>query len=285
MKQSINEFIEYQVPFIFDSGQTESSNLTTSDGSGFFVNLETPLVVPPEAKYVYITVPSARIWYNSYNIVLNVNDQIDITYDDGILVVNEVLTFQPGLYDLDHLNSALVRLMLEVGLPGDLFDFVPDTASERVVIEFNYTGIQIDFTAARNFREILGFNSRSVPLAPTTSTDQYEYGDTQADFNQDLNYYVIHTDLVSRGIRVNNKYNQAISLINIDVAPGSLINYVAKTENPRIPANELIGARKKNFEFWLTNNNNERVNTNGQSWSVNVIVHYLAPLTHTLRSI
>ncbi len=275
--RKITEFIEYQIPFIFDSGNSSTSQLTTSDGSGFIVNLEVPLIISEDVKYAWITVYNATIWYNTYNIKLNVNDQLQVQYDDGIIVVNHTITFQPGLYDLNHMQAALERELGNVSLPTDLFKFVPDTATEKVVIEFNYTGVKLDMTIARAFRDILGFNSRLVPLAPTTTTDQFEYGDSSAGFDAGLNYYAIHTDLVQRGIRINNSYQQTIAIVNITEKPGSQINFIAKIENPRIPCNELIGTKRKNIEFWLTDNNNNRVDTNGQSWSVSLIVHYIAP--------
>ncbi len=270
------QYIEYQVPFIFDSSNESNSTVTTSDGSGFNVSLQVPLIIPDSAVYVYLTCDRASVWNNIYN-VTTANNKLHVEYDDGFIVVNHILAFEPGLYDLAHLQSALERLLNENSLPGDLFRFSPCTASEKVVIEFDYTGIQIDFTQTDTFRILLGFNSALVPTLPSTSVHQYQYGDTQASFNN-VNYFLIHTDLVSRGIRINSDYTQTVALINITEAPGSQINFVAAHENPRIPANELISSKRTNIELWLTDDSNQRVDTNGQPWSVSLIIHYLAEI-------
>ncbi len=277
-EMSIKEFVNYELPFIFDSGNTSTSQVTTTDGSGFTVTLEVPLIISEKSKYAWITVYNATVWNNTFNIVLNVNDQIEVEYFDGFITVNHTLLVPSGLYDLQHLQAAVVREFIRVGLPDDLFILVPDTSTERVIFQFNYSGIQIDMTdggTPRNFRGILGFNSRLIPAVPTTGI-QFEEGDVVAAFNT-TNYYLLHSDLIHRGIRINGIYQQTIALVNIDVKPGSQINYNPQV-TPRIPANELIGTKRKTIEFWLTNNNNKRVDTNGQSWSVSLIVHYIASM-------
>jgi hypothetical protein len=264
--------ISYEIPFIFDSGDADASQIT-SDGSQFTVNLETPLVIPRNASYCYMTIDEATVWWTVYNIISGVNDKIYVEYDDGMIVVNEILTLIPGLYDVTHLNAALQReLTNNASLPSDLFNFVPDTASSRVAIQFNYSGTQLDFTQSDTFREILGFNAKLVPLVPTT-TVEYELGDNVAQFNQ-IDYFTIGSDILQRGIRINSRYDQTLIKIPITVSPGSQVVYQPNNLK-KIPCNELIGQKKKEITFWLTDNNLKRVDTNGESFTISLSIHYI----------
>jgi hypothetical protein len=273
-KNTPSTYIEYEIPFQVNS--LNDSELTSADGSRFRVNLDVPLVVPINAKHAFISVQNATIWNNVHN-VTSANNKLDVTYDDGIIVVNNTLIFPDGLYDIAHLQSALERLLLENNFPGDLFRFEPDTSSGVVVISFDYTGVQIDFTVANSINNILGFDNRLVPLAPTVTVNDYERGDSEAKFNN-INSFQIHTDLVHRGIRINSGYSRTIASVNITEPPGSQITYVAPTEHPHIPCTELVGTLRTNIEFWLTDENNNSVNTNGEAWSVGFSVRFVSPI-------
>ena len=129
------------------------------------------------------------------------------------------------------------------------------------------------------FRTILGLNSA---IYGPYATAPYELvAPNIAGFNT-VNYFLIHSDLTSRGIRFNNTFTQVISQILIDVPPGSQIIY-APFNFPSISCPELIGASRKVMRFWLTNDKNERVNTNGENWSARVVIKYKRPfvVAHT----
>ncbi len=260
--------IEYTIPFIFDSGSNDANNIS-SDGSSFWVNLETPLAIPHNASYCFITVPEATVWNNISNVTTDVNDRWYVHYDG-----NDVqFTIDEGLWDTEHLNAAIKReLANNPLLPSDLFSVIPDTATSKIVIQFNYIDTQIDFTQTDTMREMLGFDSQLVPAALTTAPI-YITADNTAAFNN-LDWFTIGSDLVTRGIRVNSRYDQTLIKIPVIAAPGSQINFHPQNP-PRIPAQELIGTRRKSFQLWLTNNNLQRVNTNNESFSVSVNIHYV----------
>ena len=97
-----------------------------------------------------------------------------------------------------------------------------------------------------------------------------------AEFNQ-VNYFLIHSNLTSKGIRFNNIYNQTIGQVLIDVAPGSQI-----TSSPRNPAKiasqELAGTNRTNLRFWLTDDKNRSIDTNSEYWSARVVIRYFRPM-------
>ena len=96
-----------------------------------------------------------------------------------------------------------------------------------------------------------------------------------AQFNT-VNSLLIHSDLTTLGIRFNNSYNQSISQVLINVPPGSQI--ISKPYNPpKVNIQDLAGSTRSNIRFWLTNEKDERVNTNGEYWTARLAIRYLRP--------
>jgi hypothetical protein len=110
-----------------------------------------------------------------------------------------------------------------------------------------------------------------VPAIQTTGV-QYERSDQVASFNP-VEFFLLHSSLVSTGLRINNVYNNTIAQVLIDVPPGSQI-VSAPFNIPEIPAPELAGSDRKNIRFWLTDNNNNLVNTRSEFFSLRLIIHY-----------
>ena len=174
------------------------------------------------------------------------------------------------LYDLNTLQVSIDSAVVADGGASGLFTLIGDSATQKVIIRINGIGISIDFTIANSFRDILGFNSQV--LGPTVVAQTDFLADNQAQFNT-LDYFLVHSDIVSEGMRTNNTYDQTISQILIDQSPGSQI--VSRPFNPpRIPSNELIGGKRKLIRFWLTDQSNNRVNTNNENWSARIIIEY-----------
>lgn len=269
--------MEFKIPFIVNSNSTAGARNRSSDGSSFEIFLDEALIVPPDAFNVFLIVQEAQVWNNVYNIQQGVNDKIRVVYDDGVLTTDNLLTIEPGLYDLAHLNQAVRRELANNGLDSNLLSLIADTASGKVVFQFNATGIQVDVSVPNNFSQVLGFDERLIPLAgPTTSEEEYVIGDRVAQFNN-LEYFLIHSDLVSRGLRTNSIYNQSIAQIPITAPPGSLI--VSEPRNPpQIPCNELIGTKRKLIRFFLTDDKNNLIDTNGEDWSARFVLHYTLPI-------
>lgn len=194
-------------------------------------------------------------------------------------VVNYIITIPQGLYDLSLLNNAVIRELENQGAlfdPDPLIAFSADAATQKVEISFNYNSVVVDFTYNDTPRNILGFNS-SI-LGPYVISPYSIIAPNIAAFNQ-VNYFLIHSDLTNKGIRFNNQYNQTISQVLIDKSPGSQI--VSKPFNPpRINADELAGSIRTNLRFWITDDKDRRINTNGEDWSSRIVIRYFTVM-HT----
>ena len=189
---------------------------------------------------------------------------------------NYVITIPQGLYDLSGLNQAIQRDLENLGArtdPDPLISFTPDAATQKVEMRINYDDVSVDFTQTDTPRLILGFDS--LVYGPYASAPIEILAPNIAEFNQ-INYFLVHSDLVNKGIRFNNRYNQTISQVLIDVAPGSQI--IHKPFNPaKSNAQELAGAKRNNMRFYITDDKQRQVSTNSEYWTARIVIDYLLP--------
>ena len=263
-------YLEHQQTIIVSSmgGDNQST-----DGSSFEVNLQDGLQIPLNAKHVNIAVEDASIWWTIPNIITGVNDKLYVTgLDNTGLIKSFDLTIPQGLYDIVMLQSAIERELENAGAlikPSHLFTLNPDEPTNRVEIDFNHVGTSIDFSQPNTFREVLGFDAQ-VYTAPN---DHFrKLGQSIARFNQ-IDYFLIHSNLTNKGMLFNHSVSQSIARIMIDVKPGSLIHHTPNHPS-HISAPELAGSTQNTFKFWLTDDKNRYVNTNGESWSARIVIRY-----------
>jgi hypothetical protein len=97
-------------------------------------------------------------------------------------------------------------------------------------------------------------------------------GDTIAAFNV-VNKLLLQTNLVSTGITYNGVPSLAIAKIPITRPPGSQFNF-EPVDAIEVPAPELRGSSVSHATFWLTDENNNPVDTNGESWGFALQIGY-----------
>jgi hypothetical protein len=261
------------ISLIVSSG-TGAKNVS-SDGSTFTVQYDSPFGVPSDAKNVYVSVEESEIWWNIFNVVAGVNDQFKIVSDGSGSApspntYNNTVTITPGLYDPKGINKAIQQALSNDGADPKLIDIVGDNNTQRVQISALYTGISIDFTIANSFRVLLGYDSQV--LGPSTIQPTYWLGDSLAAFNT-VKYFLIHSDIVDQGIPSNGIYNSIIAQVLIDVRPGSQITY--KPFHPsKSSANILKGTKNTSYRFWLTDQSNNLINTNDETWSCRLLLEW-----------
>lgn len=255
----------YSIPLVLSSSVNNGATEKSEDGSTFTINLERPIIIPKEAKNCWIEIQSALVWNSVPNILTGVNDKFYFTYN----LTPYILTLEKGQYDLEYLNIEINRQITSLGLPNNLILFRGDSATSKVVIEYLDANITIDFTQTDTFRELLGFNSQIL----SSAIINFQKGDTTARFNT-INYFLIHSDLVNLGLRYNTQYRQIVSEVLIDVPAGSQI--ISRPYNiPKIPAPELIGTKRRRINVWITDDLNNRVDTNGEDYSFRMTINYV----------
>lgn len=274
-----------ELSFVVSSDTSQGAINKSADGSTFEVQLDEALNIPRDAVNVNLAVEEATVWWTVPNILTGVNDTMYVFGDDNQAIPVPqlfVITIPKGLYDLTLLNNS-IQFQLEAAgarvlsgtTPLPLISLFADNATQKVAIRFNYTNVYVDFSPFGTPREILGFDA--IQYGPFAGAPLNQLAPNVAQFNT-VDYFLIACDLVSRGIRFNNRYNQIISQVLIDVAPGSQI--VSTPFNPsRVAVNELAGAKRSNLRFRLTDNLLRPVDTNGEDWTARIVIRYLRPYT------
>jgi len=266
-----------EINFVASSDPAAGAINRSADGSAFEVQLQDAIKVPREAVNVTLAVENASIWWTIPNIITGVNDKMHVVVPNVADVLTPyTITIDQGLYDLTGLSQAIQRELQNAGAkidPAPSISLSPDSATQKVELILQYLGSEVDFTQPQTFRVILGFDSQVI--GPTVTAPLTILADNVASFNA-VNFFLIHSDLVSRGIRFNNTYNRTISQVLIDVPPGSQI--VASPFNPaKSDASDLAGSIRTNIRFYLTDDRNNAVNTSGEYWSCRIVVRYLIP--------
>lgn len=201
--------------------------------------------------------------------VLAQSTEIDFSRIDGS---NDVYTvvIPDGLYNLDQLSATINRELVNQGVDENVLLFEPDEATQKVVIQFTKAYQQIDMTG-NTCRELLGFDERLVPLAPTTGAE-FEIGDNPAEFNQ-IDYYLLYCDIAGMGININGIYKSVIGKMLITSPPGT--QSTTQPYNPmRIPIYQRIGQHISQLRCWITDQNGERLDLT-DDFSLDLIIRYV----------
>ena len=269
--------VKHEFNIIASSNPANGAANVSPDGDRFQVILQDPVEIPRNALNIELSLEESNIVWTIPNIVTGVNDTLYIDGPDTLDVLqNYVITIPQGLYDLSGLQQAILRELENAGAktnPDPLILLSGDSSTQKAEIRFNYTTVSIDFTQTDTFREILGFNSQVLgPYVSVTTV----LADNVAAFNQ-VTSFLIHSDLTSTGLRVNNNYYQVLGQVQIDVLPGSLIT--STPFNPaRTQAPELAGAKRGVINMWLTDQDNRGVNTASEFWNTRIRISYMTPM-------
>jgi len=269
--------INKEIPLLVSSNPNAGAKNIRDNGSSFEVDLQDGLKIPKDAINCQVRIEESTVWWTVPNIIQGVNDKFYVTGPNTAdVITNFVATIPTGLYDLSGINQAILRDLENQGAkinPNPLITLTPDEPTQKVELRIDYNNVSVDFTKTDTPREILGFNSSIIGPFPTPTN---VLAPNVAQFNQ-VNYFLIHTDLTNKGIRINNKYNQTLGVVLIDVAPGSQI--VSKPFNPaRVNAPELVGTNRTRIRMWLTDDSDRRINTNGEYWTARMVISYQLPM-------
>jgi hypothetical protein len=261
-----------EIQMLVSSNPINGARNRSADGSSFEVALNPELAIPANAKAITVTVEEATIWWSVANIETGINDKFYITGPDvNDVIQNFVLTIGEGLYNLSALNTAMLRELDNANAKPGIISLSSDEATQRVTIRFEDQFTSIDFTQPNTCRIMLGFEVGVVgPFGATVPEEPL--AQNIAAFNS-VNYFVIHTDLISQGIRINNRYNQTVAIVPITAAPRSQIVY-SPFNPPKIDSPDLAGSKRTNLRFWLTDDQNRLVNTNSEYWSARIVIRY-----------
>jgi hypothetical protein len=262
----------------FNSNPVVGAQVTDgSNGSRFSVRLEEPLHIPQEAVSATMEVISANIWYTSPNISPDHHNNNIYFFFEG---TEYALVIPSGLYNLLELVEAIRNLLTYSSpIPPSLFKLEADYATNKVTI---ILGVGLDVFVdnvdphPNNVLNTLGFTISENDSGTKISggaTGAIHTSDTIATLNQ-INSYLIHASIAQRGITVNNRNTSILAEVQLDAVPNSQIRY-----RPFLPvavdASLLQHGHVDTIDFWLTDEQDRLVDTNGEYWQFTILFKYL----------
>jgi len=231
---------------------TEFGVNTTQNGSRITTHLSPPIEF--NNKKASFRVIQSSVFWSIPNISANLNNNV-LNFNEGGA---HSLTFDPGLYDLNSLNENISQYMVNNGLSSDLIVFTGDSSTSKVSVQLNSATVVIDWTTS-TVSGILGFTS---PSAGPVTSGTYIEADNIANLNS-VTSILINCNF-SSGVYFNNKKSTVIASIVPNVSIGSQIIY-----EPINPISSQVHVNHiDEISFWLTNQNNEPIDTNGESYSI-----------------
>jgi hypothetical protein len=291
-------YIPEEISLIVSSNPQNGSLNLSEDGSSFEVELEDRgLYIPSNAKNCNLTVDASFVWWSMPNIVETGLEKNNLIYifgdDDGNHGGPQLWTVEvpQGLYDLSGLNTSILSSLESQGAKTDdngtlkpLINLTADENTQKVRIRFNYTNVYVDFTQANTLKEILGVENKQYGPYDGNANPQTAplelLAPNVAAFNT-INSLLLHSSLALKGIRVNNRFNNVIQQILINVTPGSQL-ITEPFRPPKINVQHLAGVYTKRFTIWLTDDRMRPVNTAGEYFGARLLISWLRPITHSL---
>lgn len=270
---------------ILVSSDPRAGAVVTESGSRMEIRFDEPMTIPREASNVELQVAGVNIWRTTPNVRAGINDRLEVFVDN----VSVDTTIPEGNYDLDSLNQAIAVALNQLPLLGYIspalveqtIEFVEDLATERVVLNITTdTNFTITFGPG-SFGALLGFDDGEygppVILPPPGNTRFYtKEGQNRMNMTV-IEYYLVHTDLVPRGLRVNGGFFQVAAQVLVEGGIGKQQVY-APTNPPKCRAQYLAGNSIDRITVWLTDHNNLPISTGGEPFVVRFIITYQVPI-------
>lgn len=267
--------IHNEINMLLSSSVANGATNRSLTGSSWEIDMNEQLSVPKDAIWdsVYLSVPEASIWYNQHNLSASLgNNVINIDYDDGIAPISMSITLPDGIYTTNELSDSIQNEISNLTTITDLLIISGNSATGRIDIECNYAGVELLFSTS-NMASLLGF--ASVDLPPSTKSQVFS-GSLNPQFNS-LNHYLIHSDLVTSGLRFNQTFNQTIAQVFIDVSPNEQC-LSRLIHPPRSKCHNLIGNHVTKIRCWVTDQNNNLIDTHDEEISFRVKIEWLSPV-------
>lgn len=271
--------------FIFSSDSKNGAFNKSVDGSRFSIQMNEPFFLPPNAYNARLSVIQASIWNNSPNISSALNNNKFVLYDSN---GTHTVYVQDGLYDIDSLYSQLAFQFdnLQFNRPffpfREYFSFSGNESTNRLYITYlnsGQTGAPEIKWADSTITATLGFlpSSPTKPSNPYTPSHEFSLESPNTPRFNAYNSFVLHSDLVNAGIRINDSFDQIIAQIPITSNVGELTMFKATAPQVACLCNNLIGPQSArwNFEFWLTSETGVPLDTRGENYDFIVEIDWL----------
>ena len=259
--------ISHTIPFIFE---TELKTATRNGSSASF-EFSQAVEIPRAAREIFLQVSQAEIWNSFPNIEVGVNNLLVFSYANQL----RVLSLPTGAFNVDAINATFGPQLTAMGL-GGIIQLSEAVEQSKVIMTFDRAGVTY-IASDSTLRTVIGF-TQDVTSTPAQNSF---FADSIAQFNV-VNKLLLHTSLPVNGLILNGNSTNIIAKIPISATPGFQFIY-APFHPAKVPAPALAGFSIRNLEFWLTDENNNPVNTLGERWGFSLDLVYEDPPRFDLR--
>lgn len=271
-------YVQEEENFVISSDPQNGAFNRNSLGSYFEIKMDEPLTIPQDAKNINVNVEEMDVWFVTPNISGNLSNNLlyILGPDTNDIITQYTVTLPKGLYDLASIQSEIEHQLTQFGaksVDGPLMVLNGNSSTNKVYLTLTYTNTSIDFTQPNTIRTVLGFVSS---ILTSTSNLEVFIGSDIARLNN-TNFYMLQSEMVTTGLRVNGQKGGIIAKVPIDVNPGSQVLY-SPNHPPKIGIQHLAGSRKKKFRFSLLNSEGDLVDTNGEYFSFRLSIRYFVKI-------
>jgi hypothetical protein len=267
----VKKLVKREIAVILDSDEKSGALQKSADGSTFTVQFEQPLFIPRNAINPTLDVEESAVWFSTPNIfdgstgetpnnTFRVND-IANTYD---------LTIPQGVYDIPAIKTAINDAYTDVsGITSEFLQILRlNEATGKTELAVGVGAGYIEFVSPNSIANLLGFLEDTQYTQGGGPTSILYVSPNIPQVNN-VNFYLIQCDLVDRGIRFNNNYNQIIETILIDVAPGEQI-LTRPYHPPTCMIDHIAGNPVSNVRVALLTDSLIPANTGGENYYVRI---------------
>lgn len=244
----------------------------TSGNDRFSVQFKRTIIIPEHAQNMTLECNQANIWWTVLNIELGVNDAFRVNQEVPLATFD--LTLAPGLYDISGLNSAINSLLINEGLASGVITLTGENSTQKVLLSFTIAGLQVEWVS-NGFFSLVGFTGGQlvpVGIGSFTTGAFSELAPNIANFS-DISSFLVHTSLLQTGIPLGDTESQVLANPQINVPPGSLINF--NPFNPiQLDVNHLRGQLINEASFWITDQLNRIIDFNGEFFTLLIVLRY-----------
>lgn len=235
---------------LFVSSDSSLGAFNVSPGKDRFdIQFKNTIEIPNDAKNMTLELTQATVFWTVLNIKAGINDafRLLVSGDPGSPYN---ITIPPGLYAPVDLNEAVNRELVNAGLTSGLVIITGDNSTGRILLTLTDALLRVEWVPS-SFFTLVGWNSGDfVPSGGFTAAAFSELSPNIAAFS-DVSSFLIHTNLVQSGIPIGNLEAQVLASVQINVPPGSQINY--NPFNPiKLSVNHLIGQNINEATFYIT---------------------------------
>ena len=193
----------------------------------------------------------------------------------------DYLQLPDGLYSVSDLNAALRRLIGNKMIPNtttryntNSITISANSSTQHIIIEMNPGFVLGTLPFLNNIMHTFGITTLDNDASGVQFLHDNDYweADSTAQLTP-INSFLLHSDLVERGLCVNNGIANILTEIQLSGPPGSFLTY-----RPYLPykldGNHLKFSSRSTLKFYITDDKNRSLDMFGEAYSFSVVVKY-----------